>query len=296
MTGVAFSGSALAVDIGGTKMAAGEVDDDGHVVRRHFVATRGDASADDLFADVTRLVDRLAPFDQYAVCGVGCAGPMTLGGERISPINIAAWQNFPLTERLARHTGLPTRVDNDAKAFALAEGWMGSAVGVSNYLALVVSTGVGGGLVLDGKLVDGRLGNAGHVGHMVVNPGGRTLGGHVSGSLEAEASGLAIAERLGCPAAEADTAEITYVGTMVGRAIGSLANVLDLHLAVVGGSVALGFGEPFFAAAQAEVDRICLLDYSRGTRVEPAALGGEAPLIGAAAVGFRSIGHMVTVI
>ena len=76
-----------------------------------------------------------------------------------------------------------------------------------------------------------------------------------------------------------------------GTLLRKLANALDLHLAVVGGSVALGLGEPFFAAAQHECDRICTLDYSRGTRIEPVGLGVEAPLVGAAAVGFRSIGH-----
>ncbi len=282
---------ALALDIGGTKLAAAVVDAAGIVTHRSVVPTGSHPDGDALFTHVCDLLDQFAPFDRFSVFGVGCPGPMAEHGRLVSPLNIAVWQRFPLVERLAAHTGLPTALDGDAKALALAEGWVGAAVGERDYVAMVVSTGVGGGIVLDGRLLDGRLGNAGHVGQIVVNPDGQTLPGQITGSLESEASGTAIAQRTGRPATEACTAEIRHVGTMVGRAVGSLANALDLHLAVIGGSVALGLGEPFFAAAQAECDRICTLDYSRGTRIEPVGLGVEAPLVGAAAVGFRSIGH-----
>src|SRR5439155_21688313 len=109
------------------------------------------------------------------------------------------------------------------------------------------------------------------------------------GCLEAEASGRAIAAVTGRPAAEADPAVVERAGLLVGRAVASVANLLDLRLAVVGGSVALGFGRPFFAAAQAEVDRSARLDFSRGARIVPAGLADLAPLIGAAAVGFRGL-------
>lgn len=282
---------ALALDIGGTKLAAAVVDADGVVAHRAVLPTGSPPDAEALFAIVCELLDQFTPFDRFTVCGIGCAGPMSEKGRLVSPLNLTAWHDFPLAERVADHTGLPTALDGDAKALALAEGWIGAAVGERDFVAMVVSTGVGGGIVLDGRLLDGRLGNAGHVGQIVVNPDGQTLPGHITGSLESEASGTAIAQRTGLQPTEACTAEIRHVGTMVGRAVGSLANALDLHLAVIGGSVALGLGEPFFAAAQAECDRICTLDYSRGTRIEPVGLGVEAPLVGAAAVGFRSIGH-----
>ncbi|MFA9565369.1 MAG: ROK family protein, partial [Acidimicrobiales bacterium] len=92
------------------------------------------------------------------------------------------------------------------------------------------------------------------------------------------------------PAQEASADVIERTGRMVGRAVGSVANLLDLRLAVVAGSVALGFGPPFFAAAQAEIDRVAALDHSRGTRIVPAGLGDEGPLVGAAALGFRGRG------
>jgi glucokinase len=179
-------------------------------------------------------------------------------------------------------------VDNDAKALALAEGRWGAARGVSNYLSMVVSTGVGGGLVVDGRLLDGRTGNAGHVGHVIVVPGGRRCGCGASGCLEAEASGTAIAAITGRDPAQAGPFVVERTGRLVGRAVASVANLLDLELATVAGSVALGFGPPFFVAAQEELSAAARLPFSTGCRIGPSPLGPDGPVLGAAAVGLRS--------
>ena len=226
------------------------------------------------------------------VVGVGTGGPMTKGGRTVSPVNIPAWRAFPLFDRLSAAFSAPVAIDNDAKALALAEGWLGAARGVDDYVAMVVSTGVGGGIVLDGRLLDGADGNAGHVGHITVEPDGHECGCGARGCLEAEASGTAIAAITGRPAAEATPEVIERTGRLVGRAVATVANLLDLRLAVVAGSVALGFGEPFFDAANAEIDRRARLEFSRSCELRPAALGSDGPLIGAAAVGFRSIGGL----
>lgn len=212
---------------------------------------------------------------------------MSPGGELVSPLNIPGWRDFPLRARLAAHTGLPTAVDNDAKALALGEGWLGAARGASDYLAMVVSTGVGGGIVLDGRLLEGSTGNAGHIGHMVVEPDGRRCSCGGRGCLEAEASGSAIAAVTGRPAEEAAPHVVARAGQMVGRAVASVANLLDLPLAVVGGSVALGFGPPFFGAAAEELAVRARLSFSSDTRIVPAGLGANGPLVGAAVVGWR---------
>ncbi|MDQ1449387.1 MAG: glucokinase, partial [Actinomycetota bacterium] len=153
-----------------------------------------------------------------------------------------------------------------------------------DFIAMVVSTGIGGGIVVDGRLLDGAQGNAGHVGHIIVEPGGAICGCGAQGCVEAEASGTAIARITGRPPAVAPPEVRARTGRLVGRAIASVANLLDLRLAVVSGSVALGYGEAFFAAAQAEIDARCRLDFSRGTRVVPGALRDDGPLVGAAAV------------
>jgi glucokinase len=277
----------LAVDIGGTKLAAGIVRDDGEVSVRHVVATPAAAGAEDLFATLTTLIGRL-DLDGVVAAGVGCGGPMTADGEQVSPLNIPAWRAFPLRVRLAEHLGLPVFVDNDAKALALGEGWTGAAAGERDYIGMVVSTGIGGGIVLDGRLLVGAGGNAGHVGHVIVEPDGHLCGCGARGCAEAEASGSAITRITGGPPAEAPDAIRVRTGTLVGRAIASVANLLDLPLAVVGGSVALGYGDVFFDAAQREIDARCRLDFSRGTRVVPAGLGADGPLVGAARLALRN--------
>lgn len=279
----------LAVDIGGTKLAAGIVDDGGVLSARAQVPTPAGAGAESLFGVLVELVEGL-PLDGVSACGVGCGGPMAPGGEAVSPLNIPGWREFPLRSRLASALGLATYVDNDAKALALGEGWVGAAAGERNFMAMVVSTGIGGGIVLDGRLLDGRLGNAGHIGHVVVEPGGRRCACGARGCLEAEASGPAIEAATGHPAREAAPETVARCGRLVGRAVAGVVNLLDLPLTVVAGSVALGFGAPFFAAAQAEVDALCRLDFSRGSTIRPAGLGDGGPLVGAAAVARRGAG------
>lgn len=278
----------LAVDVGGTKMEIALVNDAGTVGWRSATPTPAGASASALWSALAALVET-APVADAGACGVGVGGPMRDHGELISPLNIPGWRDFPLRRRLASLTGLPTAVDNDAKALALGEGWCGAAHQIYDYLAMVVSTGVGGGVVLGGRLLDGAGGNAGHIGHVVVLPGGRRCGCGGFGCLEAEASGLAIAAMTGAPAAEAGPQVVARSGRLVGQAVASVANLLDLQLAVVAGSVALGFGAPFFEAAQAEVDRLACLDFSRGTRIRPGGLGADGPLVGAAAVARRAL-------
>lgn len=287
---IVLDGPVLAVDIGGTKVAVGVVAPDGQVLCQQ----RGPSQAPDeevLFALVVELAR--AVLEEHgqpvSVCGVGSGGPSRDNHRLLSPLNIAVWRDFPLRERLSDALRLPVAVDNDAKALALAEGWVGGAVGEDNYLAMVVSTGIGGGIVLNGKLLDGADGNAGHIGHIFVAEDGRADAAGAVGLLEGQASGTAIADLLdGIAPADAPTEMRRRVGTLVGRGVGSVANLLDLRLAVVGGSVALGYGDDFFDAAQAEIDRVCRLVHSQGTRIIPSPLGSDGGLIGAAAVAARA--------
>jgi glucokinase len=311
---------ALAVDIGGTKMAVALVDRAGTLSHRTQVPTPSTATAtggvdgdgdadgdgdgdegrgveadvlwDTLAGVVTHVSGEVDSQDRLAVCGVGCGGPMRPHGEAVSPLNIGGWRDFPLRARLRELCGLPTFVDNDAKALALAEGWIGAASGQRNFIAIVVSTGVGGGIVLDGRLLQGRLGNAGHIGHVVVVPDGRPCPCGGRGCLEAEASGTAVAAITGRPAALAPPDVVARTGTLVGRAVASTVNLLDLPLAVVSGSVALGFGEPFFAAAQREIELRCGLEFARDAKVVPGGLGDRGPLIGAGYVGWQGLDEL----
>ncbi|MDQ3979402.1 MAG: ROK family protein [Actinomycetota bacterium] len=282
---------ALAFDVGGTKMAAGLVTAEGDLVADASASTPTTDDPEKLFAVLLALTESLQGNGEIVVCGVGCGGPMSPGGEEVSPLNIPGWRDFPLRSRLAAATDVPTFVDNDAKALALGEGWRGAAEGEANFIAMVVSTGVGGGIVLDGRLLDGAQGNAGHIGHLIVEPDGRECTCGARGCLEAEASGTAIAAVTGRTPAEAGPDVIDRSGRLVGRGVASVANLLDLQLAVIAGGVALGFGEPFFAAAQAELDARARLDFSRGARIVRGGLGKMGGVVGAGAVGWRGLGR-----
>lgn len=285
--------AALAIDIGATKLAVGIVTRSGELVDRARIRIDHKWSGEQLFDELSLAVKeqmnraRGHHGADVVVVGVGSAGPIAHNVGTISPLNIEQWREFPLRERLVTLTSLPVFGDGDAKALALAEGWLGAAKGVDNFMAMVVSTGVGGGIVLNGELLDGATGNAGHVGHVVVEPNGRRCSCGGRGCLEAEASGPAIEAITGRPPTQPTYETMVRTGRLVGRAVASVSNVLDLKLTVVGGSVALGFGATFFAAAQKTLDELCQIEFSRGARIVPARLADEGPLVGAAAVGWR---------
>ena len=280
---------ALAIDIGGTKLAAAVVTDAGQVRRRVQVSTDAPDS-EALFDRLVKLSRQALEHETVDVCGVGCGGPMTPHGETVSPLNITVWRGFPLRSRLQNALGLPVFIDNDAKALARGEWWLGAAKGLDQFLAMVVSTGVGGGIVTDGRLLHGLTGNAGHIGHVVVEPDGQVCACGGRGCLEAEVSGPSLRARYGVEPSDAPLEAKVRCGTLVGRAVASVVSLLDLHLTVVAGSVALGYGEVFFGAANRELQARAGLEFTRGARIVPAALGDGGPLVGAAAVGFDGLG------
>lgn len=281
----------LAVDIGGTKLEAGLVDSGGMIRASARVPTAsGSEDPEALMGSLATILDEVASPAAPVVVGVGCGGPMTPRGAEVSPLNIPVWRDFPLRSRLEELYDVPVHIDNDAKALALGEWWCGGAAGRDCFLAVIVGTGVGGGLVVDGRLLDGDTGNAGHIGHLIVEPDGHLCGCGARGCLEAEASGTAIRSITGADPSAAGPEVVERAGTMVGRAVASVANLLDLRLALVAGSVALGFGEPFFRAAQKEIDTRARLEFTSGALIRAGALGDRGPLVGAAAVGWRGIG------
>jgi glucokinase len=288
MTGVGVARNAppcLALDIGATKVEAAIVDVDGTVASRSRI---NDADHhDDLITAIVELARRVMAEGSVELVGVGCAGPMSRGGEEVSPLNIAQWRAFPLRRTLREALGLEVYVDGDARALALAEGAFGAARDETSYLSMVVSTGVGGGLVIDGELLDGESGNAGHIGHLNVVPNGNLCSCGAFGCLEAEASGWAIEALTGRSPAEADAATRVRTADLVGRAVGTLASVLDFNHCYIAGSVALGFGDEFFDVANKSARAMARLPYSEHLEVARSGLGVDGPLLGAALVAWR---------
>ena len=277
----------LAVDIGGTKLSVGVVSTSGEVLSHGRALTPQVnvwQALQELITDqvTNSTVDLIA-------CGVGCGGPMAPQGEYVSTLHIPEWRDFPLRAKLQELVQLPVYIDGDAKALVQGEVWCGAVAGQTDVIGMVVSTGVGGGIISQGKVLDGRSGNAGHIGHVIVVPDGRLCACGSHGCLEAHASGRSIEAITGKPAAQASAQIIAETGRLVARALVSVGAAVDLRSAVIAGSVALGFGKPFFESVQSELDRSAKIGFVQGFSVCPAGLGPLSPLVGAAAVA-RNLG------
>jgi glucokinase len=300
----------LAIDIGGTKMAAGLVEPGGRLGSWAQAETPRGLDAGQLWRTLDALLTRVLsearvdPGSGLAGVGVGCGGPMEWPEGRVSPLNIPAWRSFPLRERLQeRFPGHTVRLHNDAVCMAVGEHWRGAGRGRRTMLGMVVSTGVGGGLVLDGRLINGATGNAGHIGHVVVDPQGPDCVCGGRGCVEAIARGPALAAwaqaegwRPGQAAVTAKDladdaahghpvgqAALRRAGRALGIAIASATHLCDLEVVAVGGGLAQA-GPLLFDPLEEALRTHVGLDYARDVRVVPAQLGQSAGLIGAAAL------------
>jgi glucokinase len=299
----------LALDIGGTKLAAAVVDDAGRILGRGRVPSPTGTDAEGFYealivcaAAALRGADT-QPADLAGV-GVAAAGPMVWPAGDVSPLNMPAWRDFPLRKRLAgEFAAEPVLVHNDAVGLAVGEHWKGAGQGSRNLLGITVSTGIGGGLILDGRLYHGTSGNAGHFGHIVVEDDGPPCACGGRGCAEAIASGpntvrhalaagwrpapgvtadgaaLAAAASAGDPVA---TRHLARAGRAVGVAIASCANLLDLQVAAVVGGFSRS-GLLFWQPLQQAFATHAGFRYAAACRIVPGQLGGDAGLLGAAA-------------
>jgi glucokinase len=299
----------LAVDVGGTKLAAAVVDRDARILSRAKVPSPRGTDPEALYealivccAAALRGADSL-PGDLDGV-GVSCAGPMVWPAGEVSPLNMPAWRGFPLRQRLIREFEVErVRIHNDAVGIAVGEHWKGAGVGTTNLLGMTVSTGVGGGLILNGRLYHGISGNAGHIGHVVVEPDGPPCACGGNGCLEAIAAGpntvrRALAEGwrpdegmeadgLGLAASAASGNSIALrnlerAGRAVGVAVASCANLLDLEMVAIDGGFSQS-GPPFWDALRKAVAVHARMEFAAACQIVPGELGADAPLLGAAA-------------
>jgi len=292
---------ALAIDIGGTKIAVGVVDAEGALVYSAKLPTPG-GDPEAVWAVVDTLVTPALRSGDVDAVGIASAGPIDVTTGTVSPINIPQWQRFPIVERVAALTGLPVRLGGDGLCMAMGEWWRGAGRDARFLLGMVVSTGVGGGLVLDGVPYHGRTGNAGHVGHVVVDPDGLPCACGGRGCVETIASGPrmaawardngwdappdADAKALADAAAAGDPVALRAFergARALAAMIASVGAVCDLDLVVIGGGVAKS-GALLFDPVRAALAGHTGLSFLRDLRVVSAALGGDAGLIGAAAL------------
>jgi len=309
---MAQGGPVLAVDIGGTKMAAGVAEPGGRLITWNQIPTMRDVDAEGLWRNLENLLfevldaGNVADPAELSGIGCGCGGPMEWPAGEVSPLNIAAWRRFPLRARLAEEFGTgggPVRVHNDAICMAAGEHWRGAGRGKKNVLGIVVSTGVGGGLILDDHLIDGASGNAGHIGHVVVYPEGPPCKCGGRGCLEAIARGPALAEWAQTHGWRPDQPGVTAkdlsadamqghgiarealrrAGLALGIAIASATSLCDLEVVAIGGGLSQA-GALLFEPLEEALSIHARLDFTRKVSVVPAALGQHAGLVGAAAM------------
>ncbi len=303
----------LALDIGGTKLAAGIVDEAGRVLSRARRPTPREPDGEVVYAALREAVREAVGGTEATpeAVGVGSGGPMRMYEGTISPLNIPGWRHeFPLTSRLEQDLGLPVTLDNDAKAFALGEHLFGAGRDHLHMMGVVVSTGVGSGLVSGGSLIHGRTGNAGHVGHVVAEPDGPRCPCGGWGCVEAIASGPSMARLVGAQLEAGRESSLTHVTEPItarhvaeaarggdalareaferaGRALGvgfsGAAALLDFDLVVVGGGVSEA-GDLLFPPLRETIARHARLDYLPDLRVVPAENGADAGIVGAAAL------------
>ncbi|HTF58644.1 MAG TPA: ROK family protein [Actinomycetes bacterium] len=299
----------LALDVGGTKLGAAVVDETGRMLGRGRVPSPTGTDPEQLYeallacaAAALRGAD-VIPGDLSGI-GVAAAGPMVWPSGEVSPLNMPAWRGYPLRKRLAEEFASDrVLIHNDAVGLTVGEHWKGAGSGTANLLGMTVSTGVGGGLILDGRLNHGASGNAGHVGHVVVELHGPVCACGGRGCLEAIASGPNTVRRaldegwrpgpgvvadgvaLAAAAAAGDAIALRNVaraGRAVGTAIASCASLLDLEVAAIVGGFSQS-GPPFWEPLQQAFATHAGLPFAAACRVVPGQLGEAAGLLGAAA-------------
>jgi len=314
----------LGIDLGGTKIIAGLVERSGRILAKEYretQAAQGPASVFDrlIEATTTVLASQSIDLSEVNAIGVAAAGPIdAASGTVTAPPNLPGWHDVPLARLIQNRVSLPTYLENDAAAAALAEFTFGAGRGCQHMIYVTASTGIGGGFVLNGRLYQGAAGAAGEIGHMTLLPNGPLCGCGNRGCLEALASGTAIArdarERVsrGVPTliAELVNGDLTKISAKVvaqaadegdieaqeilqeameylGVGVANLVNLFNPEIIVIGGGLT-NMGERLFDTVRRVIDRRAFPISAHTVEVRPAQLGSDVGLLGAAAVAMTS--------
>jgi len=293
----------IGVDLGGTNLRAAAVGEDGKVLERVSVPVNYHAGplqvVNEIVEAIRKVRDRV---DRGLLRGVGIGVPGFIdieAGLVIGSANLPGFNNFPVRDEIQKDLGIPIILENDANAAALGEKWIGAGQDVKDLILLTLGTGIGGGVITDGKILHGSHGMAGEFGHMTVFPDGNPCGCGNNGCLEKHASATAIAAmgRMMHFGQEINTAEDVYLlavagneracrifeamGRALGIALASLINAFNFPLYLLSGGPLPAWN--FFAPSMlAEVRKRSFTFARTGTRIEKALLGADAGLLGAA--------------
>ena len=313
----------LGLDIGGTKLAVGVVTEDGRTHGVLVEPTRRDEGPDVVIERLFALGERsieASGLGSVSAVGVACGGPLdATSGVLIAPLHLPGWIDIPITDLAAARFGVPAFLENDATAAAFGEFQYGAGRGVNSMVYLTVSTGIGGGAILNGQLHRGAAGNGGEFGHVLVRSGGRECLCGRRGCLEVYASGSSIAARAREAVAErgADSAlaglpdiraehvvaaadsgdplarELWDETTdLLASAITDLVNVLEPELVVLGGGVTRS-GSALLDPVREAVRRDAMAPAAAAARIELAGLADEVGVVGAAAVALDALNKKI---
>jgi glucokinase len=288
---------ALGIDIGGTQIRAALVDENGAVVKRAATKTDGPGGPNAIVAQVVQIAKEVSGGTLENISAVGACAPGPLDSDTGIVADIATlpgWKNYPLRDMLSKAFRRPVLLENDGIAAAFGEWKYGAGRGVNNIVFVTVSTGLGGGVVVDGHLMRGARGMAGHVGHMMIDPDGPRCGCGGRGCFEAYASGTNFAlagrakgfengEAIVEAARRGDVAALTLVSqqaTYLGYGFASLIHLYSPNRLIMGGGVAKAL-DLLMPGICAQIDDVVMPAF-RGTEIVPAMLGDNCGLVGVA--------------
>ncbi|HZB23824.1 MAG TPA: ROK family protein [Gaiellaceae bacterium] len=296
---MASANRVIGVDLGGTKIATGVVDREGAIHARAVRPTPTESEQ----ALVGALEDAIGELLHGDIGAIGMGVPSTVDqktGRAVSSVNIPL-KDVPLRDLMKQRFDIPCGIDNDANAAAIGEWQVGAGKGTRDMVMLTLGTGVGGGLILNGRPYRGSAGAAAELGHMVIEHDGRPCQGTCTGRghIEAYATGVAAGKDWGsdsrdllAKAHDGDEGALELlrsIGHRLGSAIGTLVNIFDPEVVVIGGGFGEAADEFLLDPAREVMLREALLPARDRVRIVPAQLGGEAGLVGAGFVAFEAL-------
>ena len=289
----------IGIDLGGTAIKLGRFTPDGACLQSLSIPAPQPATPEAVLAAMVEVIASVDPDKKSIAIGVGTPGPADASGRvALVAINLVNWRDVPLAEELEAKTGLPTIIANDANCAGLGEAWLGAGRRFNNFILLTLGTGVGGAIILNGKLFVGHQGAAGELGLITLNPDGPPCNSGNQGSLEQYVSVSAIRRSTGLEPAElgamaqaGNSEALTFwqnYGRKLGAGLASLIYVLTPEAIAIGGGVCAS-AEFFFPSALAEIERRVLPSSRAGLQLLCAELGNQAGMVGAAKLAWTKI-------
>ncbi|MBE9178089.1 ROK family protein [Oculatella sp. LEGE 06141] len=287
----------IGIDLGGTAIKLGRFNWQGQCLQAVTVPTPQPAYPEAVLAEMLAAIAELDPQQRCVAIGVGTPGPTDAAGRiaRVA-INLEGWYDIPLADWLEAKSGKPTTLANDANCAGVGEYWLGAGRSFRHLLMLTLGTGVGGAVILEGKLFVGHQGAGGELGLITLNPEGPGCKSGNRGSLEQYVSVQAIQRRtgldpkeLGTRARAGDADAIAFwhdYGRDLGAGLASLVYILTPEAIIIGGGVSAS-AEFFFPAVREEIERRVLLSSRAGLQLLPAELGNQAGIVGAAKLAWQ---------